>query len=470
MKDGKIMEIIDLYMKNLWAKEVIRNYIDVMIVITMLIGSAISSCNALPNIHVQGQQASPDISIEMSETESVEKPKNIPMSTVEPSVGEIATATSVVKNGKQCVETLSKPTGSTPGLEGKIALFSNSLSGSDSYLLNESAGQRTSLPLQDRPNIINGTVSPNGQRLGYLVYSRPSHDKLLLVVKSNGEIEEQYDLAPGMSPWPFQGDNSLAQWLDNDRLILTYGDNPGSDATTLILNPLTGKWKVLNSTYPGLFTIINNKFFWGKFPITRAVYRPALDLLIYPSYGETVLWDLQKQHAVTTFNENNILATTEPVWAPDGGSFIIDLYSSRSDPKHLADRNLFQVFPNGELTPLTSFSGKYPGDFVDYVWSPDGGSVAFWIAEAVENGYPSSYHLAVLNILSHELKEYCISADLRIIPYERWVPVWSPNSQYLVVATSSQVEDKPGQTVLLSLSDNTIQELGDDVFPVGWMK
>jgi Tol biopolymer transport system component len=287
-----------------------------------------------------------------------------------------------------------------------------------------------------------------------------------------------YNIARAKASWPIKrnniataiDDDGLEQWLDDDQLIVTYGYTPWIEATTLILNPFTGDWKSYNSNYPGLFTTVGTSHYWDKFQVTRAVYHPSLNLLIYPSYAGMVLWDLRTKQAVTTLYDDNFRATTDPVWAPDGSSFIIDLFSSRSDPNQYVNRNLFQVFPNGELKQLTSFSGKYPGEFVDYVWSPDGSSIAFWILQEGTDEQRASYQLAVLNISTHQINKYCIPSDLGEGGFPQRAPVWSLNSQYLVVAASSKVESGQSQAVLLNLSDKKVYKLGIDVYPAGWMK
>jgi len=78
--------------------------------------------------------------------------------------------------------------------------------------------------------------------------------------------------------------------------------------------------------------------------------------------------------------------------------------------------------------------------------------------------------ILIVDLSSHQIKQYSNPADLREDRFPRRAPVWSPNSQYLTVAASSNIKGEQSQVVLLSLSDNRAYQLGVDVDPAGWMK
>jgi dipeptidyl aminopeptidase/acylaminoacyl peptidase len=469
----------------------VKRYFIATIIMITLLGCIVSSCNAPQKMNVPIQRTPTYISTEGEKVITIDPPQVTPTLSISSTIAVNSTATvagnidhipensnSSINDKLPCSQYLNKPLRTFSGLTGKIVLSGDHLSSTDSYLLDGATGQRTRLVVQDKPYLTDAAVSPNGQWLAYVISSKIYKDDQLLISNIDGKVLKQYSIARAKALWPIKrnniataiDDDGFEQWLTDDQLIVIYGYIPWIEATTLILNPFTGEWKSYNSNYPGIFTAIGTFHYWDKFRVTRAVYDPSLHLVIYPSYEGIVLFDLGKKQAITTLSDHNFLAVTHPVWAPDGNSFIVDLYASRSDPNHYENRNVFQVFRNGELRQLTSFTGKYPGDFIDYVWSPDGNSVAFWFLDPGNNQQQLSYQLAIMNMSSLEISQYCIPAFLEEDQFPKWAPVWSSDSQYLVVAAKSQMPGHQIEAILLDLSDSHTYKLGIDVYPIGWMK
>jgi len=156
----------------------------------------------------------------------------------------------------------------------------------------------------------------------------------LLVVSSDGKIKTEVDMASLLSleKVPHEG---IVQWLDDKRLMIAYGGDDGKYASTFIFNPFTGEKKTISSDYPGMYGQNN---MWGRYDLTMTVYNPVLSRVIYPSFSRVILWDLQLKKKVSEFLEPNVVFGSEPVWSPDGESFIVDL-APKDAPEQ--GRNLF---------------------------------------------------------------------------------------------------------------------------------
>jgi len=389
-----------------------------------------------------------------------------PATTSSPSV----TRTSIPGIHQQCIQVSNELPKSATGLSGKLVLVDQNYKSQGSYLLDLANGERTKLPDQEKPYIFDAAVSPNGEWLGYVVSSDPYKDDILLVVTPDGKIEEQYQIASGTATWTVTGHDGFDQWLDDHRLVIGYGDQPGEDAISLVLDAFTGEWQTLPSNYPDLFTINQTDPFWGNFIVTRAIYHPSLELVLYPSYEGIVLWDRQAKNTITTLKDNMFLTSNPPVWSPDGESFMIDLYSSGSDPENFSDRNIYRGFKNGDIEKLTTISDKYPTDFMNFSWSPDGNSIAFWISVSDPAQFISSYELAVLDLSTRLVKAYCIPVFPGIYRYPQTMPIWSPDSHYIAFTSISDKSNDQSQAVLVDLVTGRAYHVADGVVVAGWMK
>ena len=175
--------------------------------------------------------------------------------------------------------------------------------------------------------------------------------------------------------------------------------------------------------------------------LTRLSINPQQTYLVYPSYkytetlSELVLWDLEKKRDIARLQID--VSNTFPWWSPDGTRFITGgFWWSKEQNSELPDvggLELVSVNVDGEIKRLSYYTTKYTAYTYDYIWSPDGQKIAFWMDILDPNNsrsrsYHGPYELATLDINTGEVINYCI----RGLDY----PVWSPDGQQLAIRAS----------------------------------
>jgi Tol biopolymer transport system component len=160
-----------------------------------------------------------------------------------------------------------------------------------------------------------------------------------------------------------------------------------------------------------------------------------------------------------------------PLWTPDGKQFIIAMKTDQNDPNPQSEE-FFAVSRNGEVSQLTHFMEFYTEINIpnNYSLSPNGRLLAFWIVAK-----PSLYddaRLGVLNIETGEVTNYCIrgdSFDDATTPNSLAEPVWSPDSNQLLVISRNPQDVSIRRVVLIDIIRQYAAQIGEDVEPVGWM-
>jgi len=193
------------------------------------------------------------------------------------------------------------------------------------------------------------------------------------------------------------------------------------------------------------------------------VYNQPLDRVLYLSDDGVVLWDMLFQKQIIIFAEKPYLSNIQPVWSPDGESFVIDLDTE-------SGRNLFLVSKDGEEKQITFMKGYKEKNINNFSWSPDGKSIAFWLFSKMEDQEPFyNYNLNILNLSTQEIKTYCITADNWSNSYPDRYPVWSPEGKYLIVSAQNETDAEKSMAVLVDLVNERAYKIADEVFPAGWM-
>jgi hypothetical protein len=247
--------------------------------------------------------------------------------------------------------------------------------------------------------------------------------------------------------------------------------------STIILNPRTGKVQEFASDYPGIYSIDAPYRKWGRYAFTATVYDSALTRVVYlanlpdtpSSKLNYAIWDLQANNMIADLE---LIAWSvvehDPVWSPTGNEFIVAYPESEElDLNHILDEELYSVSRNGEVAKLTNLSAYFRVgvDISHYSWAPDGRYVAFWM----EPNPPAGLHdphmeLAVLDMASQEVTLFCIQGDFR---HGGWAPVWSPNSQQVMVKILD--EAGIGEIAIVDIIHEVAFRVAGDLNPYGWM-
>lgn len=307
----------------------------------------------------------------------------------------------------------------------------------------------------------NESVSPDGKWLAY--FQLGQIDNTLIVESSDGQVKaripvgEDWLILMGSPPW-----------LDNERLwISTWPDiKKGESAPVVIINPFTGKQQKILSNYPGL-----ERYLVGQlqsaglhFGYSSAIYDPSLEMVVYPEFAEDgwdiTLWDRQSHKALVKIPEIGTYDHS-PLWLPDANQFVVPAQPDRNSP-----REWLMVSRDGTVRQLTHFHDLYGDKFEigpHYSISPDGNYLAFGLSQNEDTDSSEPKQLMILNLKTLEITIPCISYF-----YPR--PVWSPDSQYLVVKAT--MDRKPSGIAVLNLKDQWITDLKEDAAsdPVGWLK
>src|SRR5262249_34934011 len=136
-----------------------------------------------------------------------------------------------------------------------------------------------------------------------------------------------------------------------------------------------------------------------------------------------------------------------PLWTPDGKQFIIATNLDTTHPLASA-QEFFAVSRDGEIRQLTHFMDYYQEIEIldDYSLSPNGKLLAFWI-----RAKPSQFdnpRLAVLNIETGEVTNYCIKGDPfpdnGVYPD---IPAWSPDGTQLLVISRPPEDTKTRRVI-----------------------
>jgi Tol biopolymer transport system component len=116
---------------------------------------------------------------------------------------------------------------------------------------------------------------------------------------------------------------------------------------------------------------------------------------------------------------------------------------------------------DGDIQRLTFLTTKYIASEQNYVWSPNGGLIAFWLT--VDNRTPQ---LAILDLSTGEVTNLCISGgDYGVSSPAS--PIWSSDGKNLVVSIPNK--NKLSDIVLVDLKNFIAIKIGENVEAMGWL-
>ncbi len=169
-----------------------------------------------------------------------------------------------------------------------------------------------------------------------------------------------------------------------------------------------------------------------------------------------------------------------PKWTPDGQQMLIvgpsTLLPLKAEADDTVDKEeLFGLSRDGAVNRLTYLTAAYSTVRIwEFSISPDGRHVSLWADAQPGSDYPaypdsdtrSHLRLFVLDLATKDVVNYCIPG----FPWN--LPVWSPDSHYLIVQDQDQIlppaADK-SHVYLVDLDRGFAVQIADVVTPEGWM-
>jgi Tol biopolymer transport system component len=125
------------------------------------------------------------------------------------------------------------------------------------------------------------------------------------------------------------------------------------------------------------------------------------------------------------------------------------------------------IHRNGEKLLTTNF-----GDFSETThvmslsWSPNGRYIAFWYTND-KNRLFTNLQLAIWDTETLTTSHYCVNSG---DDYLRYSPIWSPASDYLILAYKASEQEETFSSLLLDISDGKAWIIKPDYEPLGWLK
>jgi hypothetical protein len=290
-----------------------------------------------------------------------------------------------------------------------------------------------------------------------------SNDQRIKIFSADGILLKT--VPPGQYPW------YIAQWLDNQHIILVIDKEQLYSWNVIIVDVFTGEQKTMPSDYPDMDKTSTMPMEDGSktefdSTLTRVVYPSGIARDYIGNHGAGyVLWDLvNKRKLLQIVTVINLLT---PKWSPDGSKFVIngdlgEMYVVTRNGKVTQVTHLYPD-PQNKTAFVSHFSSRYS-------WSPDGRHVALWLETLINNYQNDTATFAVLDTVTGEITDYCISAgfiegtDLSM----RYVPVWSPDGKYVVTIANEQ-EDGNFDTLLIDLDGNFATKINENFSPTGWL-
>ena len=159
-----------------------------------------------------------------------------------------------------------------------------------------------------------------------------------------------------------------------------------------------------------------------------------------------------------------------PWWSPDGTRILLSALPEFATHEEIVYEefepyegggDLYSISKKGEIVRLSTLAEKYVTRQKDYIWSPDGGKVAFLLR--IEDGDDwSDWQLSVLDISTGIVTNYCIESEL--------LPIWSPDSKKVLIHIPSPVKDYQHDVLLVDLENGFAVRIAEQAKASRWME
>ena len=319
--------------------------------------------------------------------------------------------------------------------------------------------------------------SPDKTKIAYLDYDADT----LIIENAQGDslIEIGFDVLSVKPEW-----DNLTGWLGNESVIIERGNIAWGDIIDapappylMVYNLETGDKAVFNMFDYPVDTLYWNIQRWST--RTGLLPDPSLHKLVYIGSIDdgdipTVLIDLQSGAEIVRVHAFGGYYDGMPKWSPDGSQFVIDaplwvktlsgqLLRNYSNGPEEQSIQLFSVTLDGKIERLTYPAGEYGSGGRAPTWSPDGSKIAYWaaIGKDREDDYEE---LAVVDVASHKITNYCIPGYFSSEITGSQAPIWSSDGGALAVVIPDEVNREQKNLVIVDLVNNIAIQLIEDVF------
>lgn len=343
-------------------------------------------------------------------------------------------------------------------------LFATNVHGGSIFNLKN--GQRTAIREDLRGlNWDNVFISPHGNWVAYIAYQR-DNKVISLVVEPAGNLWINSPQKPIV--WGTGTSFRLEDWFTNETLVITRQTKPDAFSSTLILNPFTGEEKEFF-----LEDQPNYKYFKsGGVPLyhffsSNLMPDPSLQRIVYPelvdSHEYISLLNLET-HKIQAKIEDFYAYSGDPLWAWDGSNFLITASTLHTNSKTIFD--WFQVTRNGVVKQITYFSEVLKNNEISNASrSVDGRYLAFKIK--YQNDVAEQVRYYILDLRKEPYESFCIESVDTPSSFLEKRPIWSPDSQYMVITNTD--DNNNGPLILVDLNKRIAYEISQDIHAKGWI-
>ncbi len=328
-------------------------------------------------------------------------------------------------------------------------------------------------------------VSPDRSMLAFIDLAL---DSLIIMDSAGNRLDEVPNWGRGYY---------LLHWLDDNQMVIrfSYSDSPHESDAITVLELSNNERRDILPEFPDITDHIRDVN-WGTYTVSPLVVNSQLSRLLYPSLIKNdtslIIWNLQTNQEAGRIHhhvyEGAGVNSSAPAWSRDGTTFVTsamlryvfdpDMQANPVQPLEYAGDASENVYINvddefpytfgyelilvnevGKAQRLSYLTTNYYAIQSDWTWSPDETHIAFWLTIKDEE-HPINQELAVLDVESGEVTNYCISGISS--------PIWSPDGSQILIhqdpadQTNYQIVDLDAG-VAFSISEE------DDVMVNGWL-
>lgn len=315
----------------------------------------------------------------------------------------------------------------------------------------------------------NETVSPKGTYFAAETFSFSRkgeypeyHQGPIVIFDSGGNLVAKVDL---------KQESYGFKWLNEEQILMNYPYEDGNPV--ILISPFKHTQKKIQPFITDIFYPSDTSFLeWGFYGTHKNVYDPQMTRALYPSSDENgrnvTLRDIEQGIDLASFYTRSTHGNS-PTWSLDGEKLAVALnvapFVSGGDLSYKYE--IFVINRNGEKLLTTSF-----GDFsktthiMNLSWSPNGRYIAFWYTND-KNHLFTNLQLAIWDTETLTTSRYCINSG---DDYLHYPPIWSPASDYLILAYKASGGEKASSSLLLDISDGKAWVIKPEFEPLGWLK
>jgi Tol biopolymer transport system component len=186
---------------------------------------------------------------------------------------------------------------------------------------------------------------------------------------------------------------------------------------------------------------------------------------LYEGYGDKYLYDMEAEQILARVHSGIDQERTEVAWSRDGRfAAVVAVDQDQSQGGY----RLLAVSRDGEVIQLTDESSG--GRILGPSWSPDAGSIAFWISGFAPDVY--EFRPAIIQPDTNALTVYCFAAPRSGSSMHRDpvpAPVWSPGGGQIAVMSESSRGEQHSNVIVIDVERGRAYRIAEDAWPVGWM-